>query len=80
MMNRPMNFNKTPLVDIGRNVTMSAEPIRNTLREIADLMGENKPNADELKSIYHLTECDGTHVVHMRYADNSVSIFRFTPN
>ena len=80
MMNRPMNYNRTPLVDVGRNVTMSAETICNTLREIADLMGENKPNADELKSIYHLREHDSTRVVHLRKHDGTVSILRFAPN
>lgn len=80
MLNRPMNYNRTPLVDMGRNVTMSAETICNTLRDIADLMGANKPNADELKSVYHWRECDGTHVVHIRKKDDSVSVFRFAPN
>lgn len=80
MMNRPMNYNRTPLVDVGRNVAMSAETICNTLREIADLMRESKPNTDELKSIYHLREHDGTHVVYIRKQDDSTSIFRYASN
>ena len=79
-MNKAMNYNRTPLVDIGHNVAMSAEMIRNTLRGIADLMGVDKPNADELMNAYHWRECDGTHVVYIRKKDNSTSIFRYAPN
>lgn len=79
-MIKPMSYNRTPLVDIGRNVTMSAETIHGTLRDIADLMRESKPNTDELKSIYHLREHDGSHIVHIRKNDDSTSIFRYASN
>ncbi len=59
---------------------MSAETISNTLRDIADLMGEEKLHVDDIKSIYHWRENDGMHVVHIRKSDDTVMLLRFAPN
>lgn len=85
-MNLRKNYNKTPIIRIGRtDTTMSAEEIRNTLRDIATLIDKNEMiqsglyllSTDGIKTLIHWRETDGMHFVHVRKDDDSVTLFKF---